>query len=131
MALRPTHTFCSLREPGFLLQGHNWQNQPDFGWFLLGHSLLTSSEMPWVRSPGVLRWVVVAVGRGWQWAEGAHLGSPGGPLRYPSSSVTVGLLRTLGLLLGPADFWFDIRLGVGSVRDNPAQAAAGLCKINS
>lgn len=43
----------------------------------------------------------------------------------------VGLLRTLGLPLGSADFCFDIRLGVGSVTDHPAQASSGFCKINT
>lgn len=108
-----------------LLQGCNLA-EPSRSWLVSpGRRPLTSSRMPRARSPGVLSWVVKRVE-----VKEQPFREPRGTAQTPLLPGDCGASEAPGSTTGPADSWFDVRLGVGSITGHPAQAPSGLGKIN-
>ena len=118
--------FLPLGEPGLLLQGHNLAEPSRLRLVSPGRRPLTSSRMPRARSPGVLSWVIKRVE-----VKEHPFREPRGTAQTPLLPGDCGAPEAPGSTAGPADSWFDVRLGVGSIPGHPAQAPSGLGKITT
>ena len=115
--------FLPLGEPGLLLQGRNLA-EPSRLWLVSsGLRPLTSSRMPRARTPGVLSWVIKRVE-----VKEHPFREPRGTTQTPLLPGDCGASEAPGSTAGPADSWFGVRLGVGSITGHPAQAPLGLAK---